>query len=682
MNLTKNIIAFYKGLVIPQNHGMDNRIYVSTIQSNLMVYGYMLNEKSFDELSKSDLSFLKEFNDEIIGYLRYMTSDNSYKPLYPNFPNEVMSLSDENLFLNACRHYLSNGLWSPPFEELERPVDFEHVNYTIINCGTEKDFSDIFTSIFSINMSMTSINVSIVEWFIKNYDNLIYPNVIPFKENLCLLYSLGVTNLPIKTVTDVLRIAVYMSGGDISLPSIPKPNRYNKNLLNTFKFKRFKRSERRLILNLLENSNNDVKEMSLKKERWLRLGEAIHPFEYSSQYPKAANMFNLLRNQKVKSWYSLLNDSFNNDFESGLKFLSERPGEFLRRIDFLIRNNVKKLDLILKYLNISLENSSNKVIFELYNFYQKRNDISKNRSIMIKGSRKRTILPDLSPLNEKVIESINEKIIESLKNKFSKLDSLGNCWIDEELKKIPLPSNMRSLNLSLKPIIRGQRTPIGNKDSKVIRAFVHWHDKNGTEDLDLGSIFVSKTNDDLKVLNFTNLVLGKSVHSGDVRHRKGDNAEYIDIDIKDALSRNYKYVVIDVKNYNYRPLNSLNCNFGIMEREFPESNKLWTPETLSNVQKLESDNVSTILCMIDLETLEYIHIDIDTDNITSNGDLENIFNIVKDFSSLPKFSIYDLLLLHVESRGKQVTLDSNIDTYFKLEDFNKSYEKIGEYMGI
>jgi hypothetical protein len=70
------------------------------------------------------------------------------------------------------------------------------------------------------------------------------------------------------------------------------------------------------------------------------------------------------------------------------------------------------------------------------------------------------------------------------------MDSLGNCWIDEELKKIPLPTNMRSMNFSTKPIIRGQRGPLDNPDAKVIRPFVHWMDKHGSEDLDLSVTFV------------------------------------------------------------------------------------------------------------------------------------------------------------------------------------------------
>jgi hypothetical protein len=98
-------------------------------------------------------------------------------------------------------------------------------------------------------------------------------------------------------------------------------------------------------------------------------------------------------------------------------------------------------------------------------------------------------------------------------------------------------------------------------------------DKHGSEDLDLSVTFVGEKVSE--VLSFSNLKVGKSVHSGDVRHRQGPCAEYIDIDIEDAINHGFKYVVIDVRNFNCGSLSSVETSFGIMEREHPESNKTW-----------------------------------------------------------------------------------------------------------
>ena len=184
-------------------------------------------------------------------------------------------------------------------------------------------------------------------------------------------------------------------------------------------------------------------------------------------------------------------------------------------------------------------------------------------------------------------------------------------------------------------------------------------------------------------LSFSNLKVGKSLNSGDVRHKQGPCAEYIDIDIQDALDNGFKYAVIDVRNFNRGSLSSIETSFGIMEREHPESNKTWLPETISNCQSLESESSNTLIAIIDFETKEYIMLDIDSDGfVTARGDIKNTLKVIQQYSELPKVSVYDLILLHVEGRGKQVTLDENVDTHFKYEDFCYSYETTGKLMGV
>lgn len=691
MKLTKNIVAFQKGLVTPSNDGMDNRVAVATVQSHLMEWGYMLDQDAFFELSKSDLPVITNFNDEIISYLKdVMGGRRNYQPLYKNFPEEVMSMSDFELYINAILHYWSNGEWEPSTVTYEKPIKFEKIKYNLIKFATPERFSQIFTNLVSINTSLTPQDLEVVKWFVQSGEKLVFPDVIPFKENLCTLAGMGIEGLPVKTPTDVLRIAVHMSGGDISLPRVPekkvRANRWSTSMVenterNKFKFKKFTRKQRKYLLGLLEQTNCDPKEMALKDQRWIRLGEILHPMEYKNLYPKVANAFTKIRNEKVKTWYGILNDAFDKSLEDGLKVLSQRPGEFSRRIDWLIRKNPAQIGLIMSYFGEAVKGTSNKVLFEVYSHFEGRLEPKNDRSIMIKGARKRTPLPSLPALPKATVEMIHSKLFETLRDKFATLESLGNCWIDQELKKIPLPTNMRSMNFSTRPVLRGQRTPLDNPDAKVIRPFVHWYDKNGSEDLDLSVSFIGEKRTD--VLSFSQMRVGKSVHSGDVRHRQGACAEYIDIDMEDAINLGFKYAVIDVRNYNGRPLNTVETRFGIMEREFPESNKTWLPETISSCQLLESTATNTLIAIIDLVTKEYIMLDIDSSGwVTARCDIKNTIKAVEQYSKLPKVSVYDLVLLHVEGRGRQVTLDENVDTYFKFEDFMTSYETTGKLMGV
>jgi hypothetical protein len=109
---------------------------------------------------------------------------------------------------------------------------------------------------------------------------------------------------------------------------------------------------------------------------------------------------------------------------------------------------------------------------------------------MVKGSRSRTTLPDLPAINEYIVNRIQNSIKQAIGEKLSTLTPLGKVFVDEQLKNIPLPTNMRSASSGLRPIMRGQRIPIGNQNAKVIRAFVFWFDENGNQDIDLTCTFI------------------------------------------------------------------------------------------------------------------------------------------------------------------------------------------------
>ena len=693
MNLNKNVIALQKGKVLSIDNGMDNRRMVATVQSHLMQWGYMLTEDAFMGLSKADVSVIELFNNETIAYLTVLKGGKyNYTPLYKNFPQEVMAKTDSELFWDSLKLYWGGSKNWQSGKEYSREIKFENIKYKMLDAMSDVEFQNIFTTLVSINTPLTPNDLSVVKWFVENEkDNLIFPQSIPLKENLCTLAAMQIKGLPIKTVTDVLRIAVHLSGGDISLPAVPaklvKLNKWSSYKSENperekFKFKKFTRAERRYILELLENSNCDVREMKLKAQRWIKLGGVIHPGEYKNAYPKSFAAFDKLRNEKVKSWYGELESKFKVSFEDGLKHLSQRPGEFVRRVDALVRKNLKNqknLGLLISTFKDVAENSSNKVLFELYTHFENRSNVTTNRSIFIKGAKKKTTLPDLPALPKDLIETIHSILFETFKSKFSKLERLGNVWIDENLKKIPVPTNMRTLELSEVPTVRGTRMPFGNAETKVVRAFVHWMDKHGTEDLDLSATFIG--NKMSAVISYSGLRVGTSCHSGDVLNRKGPCAEYVDIDIANALKLGYKYVVLDVRNFRGRTLKEVEAMFGVMERSHPESNKHWLPETVMNCQSLKSAAVGTLVSILDLETKEYITLDLDSSTTpVARGNTSEVLKSIESYIKPPAFSVYDLLLMHTESRGKLVDLNNTVDTMFKFEDFSTSYEKTAQFM--
>ena len=703
LTLTKSVplnvdsICLQKGLAfLTGGETVDQIAYASTVQSKLMQYGYMLDAAAFDHLRKSTPDDIIEYHNNVIDFLKDITGGKeSFLPLYGDFPLSIMQ-EDETMAVWNAMNYYSMKSTMEGFVSSTKSVQFENVKYTTLKLATNTMVSDIFTSLVSINQSLTPLDLEIVKWFVSSKYTLIFPETIPFKENLCTLAAIGVPGLPINTPTDVLRIAVYMSGGDISLPAVPKlmkpvaksPWKTRGTLeLNTgrekFKFKKWTRAERKYLLGLLESTHCDPREMVLRDQRWIRLAHGLHSGEYGKLFPRAITAIHVLRNGKVKSWYAKLEIAFKSSLTAGLNILGERPGEFVRRISWLLTkfNNITQIAEITQRFKIVTAGASNKVMYELYNYLEKRREDTTERYIMIKGARKKTKLPGQKALESTHIDLIQGVLRDGLVYKFRKLEPLGKTWIDPELKKIPLPTNMRSLNVSLKPQVRGQRTPIGNKDAKVIRPFFHWIDIKGALDPDLSATFVKVGQSD--VLSYSHLRIGRSCHSGDIIGRKGACAEYIDIDVADAKQMGYKYVVMDVRNFRGGTLAEMQGVFGIMERKHPESNNTWLPDTVAGCQLMNSTTSTTLCAIIDLDTMEYIFLDVDSGGTTyARGDVKGILEVINQYAVLPKFSVHSLLEMHVEVRGELVDKPEDADKKFEFEEFCHDYTKTAVLMGI
>jgi hypothetical protein len=704
---TKAQIAFQRGFLLGTPNKPIGKLLTKqekfSIQAELMQFGYILSEEALVVVT---IDWFKD----VIPFLRKNLGVGDYTPFYKNFPQQVMELSHAELYWNAIIHYWSSGTWEPTYLLKERGFAFENTKFTTIKLGTEEDFQKIFTNLVSINQSITENDKSIIEWFIQNYaQGIVMPKVVPFKETLCMLAGHGLP-VPVQTATDVLRIATYFSGGDISLPAVPKvtidevkENRkatFFRNLRDSqieardkFKFKNLPRARRKYLLSLLESINIDLGEMKLKLERWLRLGEVLHVGEYKTRFPKAYQAFNVLRNdvQSVQTFESKIDAAFQKVFETNddesldfaLMLLSKRPGIFARKLDWLLRN-FENSAVLETFKKISMK-VSKKVLWELYNHFLNR-DTTNARSVMIKGKKsiKRT-LPELPPMNKVLINKIQNVILSCIAEHFSQLEKLGDVWIDEQLKNIPLPSGMRSVNTAVKTYVRGTRIPF-NADAKVVRPYIHWFDQHGDEDLDLSVGFYNANLKGVEHISYTNLRSQRlnSVHSGDVRRRAGACAEYVDIDIAACAKNGVRYAMVQVHNFQNRPMHTMkDCVFGLMEREFPEANSIFVPKTITNAVKVANESSTVCIVLLDLVERNYIWVDCELES-RELANLESTSNmtaqLIKGLINNSHLSVYDLLYLHAESRGTIVRNKEFAQTVFEYDDFVTSYEKAATFM--
>ena len=97
------------------------------------------------------------------------------------------------------------------------------------------------------------------------------------------------------------------------------------------KFRGFAKRERRFLLQCLENvGSNRTEDMLRWKDRWIRLGERLHPGDFKKRFPKSLEAFDVLRNDQSFQ-------TFNSRAEIAIKvghapatveLLAQRPGDF------------------------------------------------------------------------------------------------------------------------------------------------------------------------------------------------------------------------------------------------------------------------------------------------------------------------------------------------------------------
>ena len=697
----RNLIAFKNNLVTTELvNTLTDLDLVAEFQHLLLTYGYSLTNDAFDQLLKTSDNYMDNLITEIKGYFFENignTSAKELKELYFMYGNEsdhdkktrlakdqkdlrkkkLASIYSDNVYTSMLSY--CNLIWENKTNTEEIPQIYETVKFNFIEFANETKFKQIFTNLSKIGTALTPNDFKTIEWFANEYGNdNIMPNAIPFKENLCMLASLGM-NVPVKTPTDVLRIATYMSNQTTDLflpPKMIKTNAWSRQMIknparDNAKFKKFKRSERRYLLSLLEKVANP-KEMVLRKERWIKLGEILHPSEYSNRFPLTAKAFDILRNTKVKSWYGDVDAAFSKSLTIGLVKLSERPGEFGRRLDSLIRHYPYNIDMILESFKLIGNNISGKVLWELYSHFENRT-MTLSRKVLIKGSRTPKDIPTLEIMDEKIVLDVQNIIIDIITSNFAKLDKLGNVYIDSELKKIPVPTNMRTIQDATKVVVRGTRLPL-NVSKKVLRPYIHW---TAGVDLDISISLIDDAGKHI-VCSYGNINPHPAIlHSGDVIPRvKGNWAEYIDIDIE---KNPYKYGLVSVRNFAGTSLEDVGAVVGFMQRDNLISSISWKPSTVETSFKVSSNGSSVNLFIIDFETMEWVLIDEDVDGIPKEYS-SNILKYIDDLSKEPKLSVYDVLEMHTVVRGHKVENESECDVSFKFDDFSTSYEKIAGYM--
>ena len=684
-----------------------NNQYIVTITKNVESLGYTFSREMFETLQTLEKEDLQKFYLELVPVLREMVgADVVYKPMYPNFPESVMEADYIDLFINAIVHYWSNGTLYPSETKNERLPLFEETKVKVIDLGTEEDLQDIFVNLCKAKTSISQTDKEDLEWIFKN-KRVVFPDEIPLKENIALIGKLYLECNPLattreiqkyfKTATDVLRLCTAMSDGDVSLAT------------NT-KFRSFKRKERKIILELLQNCGNIEEDMLRYKNRWIRIGERLHPTEYSeAQFSKVITAFNKLRNGvKIETFGGKVTKAIETeDYKFALNLLKTRPGELARKLDHLLRNATEKNTVVNTFKCVASEVST-PVLLQVKEHFAHRTENLTSRVFFPKGNLAKCycIENTLADIEEKYCNAIvnicENALIENYKGK----DFLGNVYLSEEFKNYLVPFSQRSASKALKTIVRGSRLPIP-ENTNALRAFIWWTNtdngndrwSDGRVDIDLSAAIFDENWNYMEHVSYTNLRSDryKACHSGDITNGgdvNGDGvSEFLDVDIDSVVKYGARYVVYQVYNYTSQNYSDMpHAMFGWMNREDVNSGEIYEPKTVEQKMDLTSQSIVCIPVIFDCVKREVIWCDM---NLTISGchtnyggnnlesNLSGVAATCYSMVNMRKPNLYDLIDLHIKARGLRVDNKANADIVFDINDGITPFDTevfMGEYI--
>lgn len=689
--------------------GLCNETQVATFNLNLQDLGYTFSSRVLTKLQTLSLVDLTALAGNIIPILAGIKGVKNYRPMYPNFPQQVVDAPDAELYLNALYHYFTvfvsdvtgqDCIWLPKYHKNARDTYKAPVQYTVLHEGGLDDVALLAAQLATSNTSISKTDFDDLGAMIDAGVAGI-PMFAPHKEITAFLgkkflarenphIENGVVHYSFehlfKTATDVLRLAVAMSDGDISLAD------------NT-KFRSFSRRERRAILSLLENnfSSSTGEDMLRHKAAWLRLGERLHPGEFVNKFPKVWGIFGMIRNGDHIQTFNSDIEKFleNKEINKLITALSLRPGVFARRLDHVLRlagTRAKQEEIIEQFRAVGTQVST-PVLLQAVAHFQHRNT-AKTRLAFPKGSvAKAKVLPlqtsgPASTLLGIDIPSLAEiacsySLIEKFKTNPKKL---GKVYVDPALASYLVPFSQRSASKAIRTLVRGSQIPLG--DQSTVRFFIWWKnlDDGDRVDVDLSAVLYDENWNNIGGVSYFNLRWGNNadtkrysaVHSGDITDAPKGACEFIDISIDEFLDQNKqksaRYVTMLVNSYTGQQFSNIpEASAGWMMRDEPNSGEVFEAKTVSNRIDLTSAATSVIPIIIDLIDRKIIWADIvnqqeHSHRVNNSHTMRvGIKELGKALCQITKPTLYDLFSLHAQANTQVYKLEE-ADTVFSTEN--------------
>ncbi len=680
-------------LWLPAAEGTAPPAVLATALANFEFLGFTATPALVDGLRTLPEDELVHLYRTVIPVLRELVGLHvDYVPMYPNFPKQVMLASEAELYLNALLHYFGDWIAErilPNYEaEPRAPLPLRRLDLRVLDLGQESELDTIARELAGANGSISQTDKADLALLLADAGERLLerlPERIPNKENLAFVAS-RLLDHPIgadvlltpyfKTATDVLRLAVALSEGDVSLA---KPS----------KFKAFPRKQRRLLLGLIERIEQPEEDVWRRPRMWQRLGERLHPGEHAARYPRAYAAFqSARRGPKPAGFAREAERLLVEDVDAAVAHLSRRPGELARRLDALMVRSEAPARILDRFQAVA-DTVSTPVLLQLAAHFRHRNEGWAHRPVFPKGLAARAVcLPNMRrPLDEAAARRAVTIAEDALRARFARLPPLGRAWIDPELAELLVPFSQRSASRSLRALVRGSRLPLPPGDTA--RLFLWWKEgerpdgkPTGRVDVDLSAVLYDADWRYLEHISYTNLRSARyrAAHSGDITSAPNGACEFIDLDLPSVAAFGGRYVVMSALVFSGPAFAQLpECFVGWMARSEPGSGEIFEPRTVVDRVDLTAQSRISVPAILDAVDRRLIWCDLElkarprwVPNVENNQ--RSMVDLGRAMVTRVKPSLYELFALHVEARGTRVERREDAELAFALDGDVRPFE--------
>ena len=587
----------------------ENMVKAITINEELKNLGYTLRPTNIVKLAKyiNINTFLNDFT--------VCMGDVKAKPMYPNFPTQVLDMDEATFRFHQLLHYFSTyGMemltgenvstgWLPNVEDTEKiKADDTLINAKIIELFVCKESFDdayeyAYTAILSKRERMTDKEREIVKDCLRVLpNNKITSIFIPFKQNMLdVFYTIFNSSFTNECKLELLQ-NICVHTGDVFKCADYCLTRCNYH---------FKTSQKRLLTHLLEQYPiyDFTENLIISNKKAQRTELILRYLDCNNYFTKVEfkSAVASLRDSQRRSWQSKILKDIKERTKSDkdiLYMVAIRPGMAIRMITFLLRNKFDAND-IYEALKPKADKLSTQTLITLCTKFGEFCYLSPEDE-------------NFNKLEE--MTSVYSICYRLLKDKFESTSTI--------LKDKKVYINLDEYNLEHSKILTNEKSSEGGyirsglaynipENTNTIRYFVYWNDK-ARVDVDLHSSVITTKGEEAHFGWNCNYAGEGLVFSGDITHSNA--AEYIDIDLNKAEDIDKVFTNINVYTISdSRPNTFKNieeCYVGCMAvHKTGEEVKLYNPKNCFFTHFLKGD----------YQTINYGFIDIPNRCIVFDG---------------------------------------------------------------